>query len=139
VVAGIFADGSTTGDPALLGRLLLRRSNLLLAVELSLDALADAGRRNIPREQLIRYFQKLADFDRRWSLPLEQQVGGDVYQSLVAKLTNLPEGEPGSPFPPESFVAKETALLNRRRVALLESKPSLADAAFLGSIGNRPH
>jgi hypothetical protein len=130
VTAGIFADGTTTGDAVLLTRLLLRRSNMLLAVETTLEALSDAGRHNIPRDQLIAQFKKMADSVRHWYLPTEQQLGAGLYQSIVGKLMNLPEEPLGTPFPPPSFVVSESTILNRQRVSLLESRPSLADAAL---------
>jgi hypothetical protein len=80
VAAGIFADGATTGDAAPLARLVLRRSNMLLAVETTLETLLDAGTRNVPRDQLIEQFKKMADSVRRWYLPPEQQVGRSLYQ-----------------------------------------------------------
>jgi len=129
--AGFFADGTTTGDAALLTRLILRRSNMLLAVETSIETLSDAGRRNIPRNQLIEQFQKMASSMNRWYLPAEQQVGRGVYQSIMGKLLNLPIGEPGSAFPPAAFIGQETAALNRQRVLLLESQPSLEDAVLV--------
>jgi hypothetical protein len=129
VSAGVFADGSTTGDAALLARLIVRRGNMLLAVETTLETLAGAGRRNVPRDQLIAEFKKLADSVSRWYLPPEQQVGRRLYHSIVGKLVNLPDGPTGSPFPPSDFVARETAALLRHRVRLLESQPSLAGAA----------
>ena len=61
IIAGILADGSTTGDAALLARLMLRRSNMLLAVETALETLSDAGKRNVPRDRLIEQFTKMAD------------------------------------------------------------------------------
>ncbi|MBI3281142.1 MAG: hypothetical protein HYZ57_15010, partial [Acidobacteria bacterium] len=131
--AGILADGTTTGDAALLSRLILRRSNMLQAVEMALEILSDAGRHNVPRGQLIREFTKLADSVSRWYLPPEQQVGRGLYQSFIGKLVNLPEVQAGSPFPPATFVAQETAMLNRQRVALLESEPSLADAFLIST------
>jgi hypothetical protein len=130
VTAGIFADGTTTGDPVLLTRLLLRRSNMLLAVETTLETLSDAGRHNIPRDQLIAQFKKMANSMRHWYLPTEQQLGVGLYQSIVGKLMNLPEEPLGSPFPPPSFVVQETAILTRQRVKLLESRPSLADSVL---------
>jgi hypothetical protein len=132
VTAGIFADGTTTGDGPLLTRLLMRRSNMLLAVETALDTLSDAGRRNVPRDRLIEQFKKMADSLRRSYIPPEQQVGSFLYQSIVGKLTNLPDGEVGSPFPPATFVAQETAMLNRQRYTLLDSQPSLVEAALIG-------
>ena len=132
ITAGIFADGSTTGDAALLTRLMWRRSNMLLAVETALETLSDAGRSNIPRDQLIKQFKRMADSLRRWYLSPEQQIGLQVYQPIIGKLMNLPEGEPGSPFPPSTFVAAETAVLVQQRAALSESQPSLADAASIG-------
>jgi len=129
VTAGILADGTVIGDPALLAGLVLRRSNMLLAVETTLETLSDAGRRNIPRTQLIDQFKKMADSLRRWYLPREQQVGLTVYQSMIGKLMNLPDVQYGSPFPPATFVAEETAILRQQRVILSESQPSLADGA----------
>jgi hypothetical protein len=130
ITAGIFADGTTTGDAVLLARLVTRRSNMLLAVETALETLSEAGRRNVPRDQLIAQFNKMADSLNRWYLPPEQQVGHVLYQSITGKLMNLPEQRAGAPFPPAAFVAEETAMLRQRRVSLLESQPSLANGAF---------
>ena len=127
LTAGILADGTVIGDSALLAGLVLRRSNMLLAVETTLETLSDAGRRNIPRTQLIDQFKKMADSLRRWYLPPEQQVGLRVYQSMIGKLMNLPDVQYGSPFPPATFVTEETAVLRQQRVILSESQPSLAD------------
>lgn len=127
--AGVFADGATAGDAALLTGLMLRRCNMLQAVETVLETLSDAGRHNVPRDQLIAQFRRMADSVNRWYLPPEQQVGRSLYQSIIGKLTNLPQVQVGSPFPPTTFVAQETAILNRQRVTLLESQPSLADVA----------
>lgn len=131
ITAGIFEDGTTTGDTALLTRLILRRSNMLLAVETSLETLSDAGRHNVPREQLIDQFKKMANSLNRWYLPPEQREASGVYQSIVGKLMDLPEGELGSAFPPTAFVEQETAMLNRQRYALLRSQPPLAELAIL--------
>jgi len=127
VTAGILADGTMIGDPALIAGLVLRRSNMLLAVETTLETLSDAGRRNVPRDQLITQFKKMADSLRRWYLPPEQQVGLSIYQSMIGKLMNLPDVQYGSPFPPATFVAEETVTLRQQRVTLSESQPSLAD------------
>lgn len=131
ITAGILADGTTTGDAVLLTRLIIRRSNMLLAVETTLETLSNAGRRNVPRDELIEQLQKMADSVWRWYVPPEQQVGRRLYQSIIGKLRNLPEAPAGSPFPPSAFVADEVAKLNRQRVALLESQPSLATATLI--------
>ena len=131
ITAGIFADGTTTGDPELLRRLILRRCNMLQAVETALDILSDAGKRNVPRDLLVNQFRKMADSMNRWYVPPEQRVGHDLYQSMMGKILNLPQEPVGSPFPSDAFVAEETAMLNRQRVELLESQPSLAEAAVI--------
>jgi hypothetical protein len=131
ITAGILADGTTIGDAVLLTRLMLRRSNMLLAVETALETLSDAGKRNVPREQLIDQFRKMANSVWRWYVPPEQQVGRSLYQSMIEKLRNVPEGPVGSPFPPSAFVAAEAATLNSQRVALLESQPGLATATLV--------
>jgi len=126
VTAAIFADGSTTGDSGLLAKLMLRRSNTLLAVETTLEMLSDAGRRNVPREQLIVQFKRMVDSLQRWYLPPEQKVGLDLYQSMIGKLINLPPTKNDEPFPPNEFVERESATLRDRRVSLMESQSSLA-------------
>ena len=131
LTAGIYEDGTTIGDPILLGRLLVRRSNMLQAVETAVALLSNAGGHNTTRRQLVEEFQTLADSLNHWYLPTEQQVGRDLYQSIVGKLLNLPEPQFGSPFPPTDFVAQETSSLNRQRVRLLASEPSLRQAAVL--------
>jgi len=125
VTAAVFADGTTAGDPALLARLLLRRCNMLQAVELALEMLSDAGKHNVLRGQLIGQFKMMADSVRHWYLPPEQQVGRRLYEGIVGRLINLPELQLGSPFPPNAFVEQETTLLNRQRTLLLESRPNL--------------
>ena len=131
LTVGILADGTTIGDPILLGRLLVRRSNMLQAVETAVALLSNAGSYNIPRRQLVEEFQTLADSLNHWYLPVEQQVGRDLYQSIVGGLLNLPEPQFGAPFPPTDFVAQQTAILNQQRARLLASEPSLQDAAVL--------
>ena len=131
VTAGVFADGTTTGDAVLLARLIVRRSNMLQAVELTRAMLSDAGAHNVPRRQLIEQFRKMADSVSHWYLPPEQQVGRTLYQSIIEKLMNLPELRFGSPFPPTAFVEQETELLNRQRTTLLESQPTLGSAKTL--------
>jgi hypothetical protein len=131
ITAGIFADGKTTGDTALLSRLMLRRSNMLLAVDTTLESLAEAGRHNVPRDQLIKQFRKMVDSMDRWYVPSEQQVGSRLYQSMIGKLMDLPEVPAGSPFPPTPFVERETAMLTLQRATLSESQPSLAVASMV--------
>jgi len=110
----------------LVARLLLKRSNMLLALETVLAALADAGRRNVPKEQLITQFKKLADAVRHWYLPVEQQVGLSLYQDIVGKLMALPNPKIDEAFPPSEFVERETAVLRSQRLQLLDAVPSLA-------------
>lgn len=128
VVAGILADGTTTGNAVLLAGLSLRRSNMLLAVETTLETLSEAGRHNVPREQLIGQFKKMVDSLDRWYLPAEQQVGLLVYRPMIGRLMNLPDGKLGAAFPPDDFVAAEAATLRQRRMALLESEPAMIGA-----------
>jgi hypothetical protein len=131
--AGILADGTTTGDAALLTGLILRRSNMLLAVETALEKLSYAGRQGMLRKQLLEQFKSMADsVSSRWYLPPEQQIGLRVYQSIIGKLVDLPEIQDGSPDPLATFLAAETAMLRQRRVALSESQPSLADTFLAG-------
>jgi hypothetical protein len=129
--AGIFVDGTTTGDVALLTRLLLRRSNMLAAVENAIDMLADAGNRNVPRALLIDRFKKLSDSLSRWYLSQDQQIGRGLYLSIVGKLVDLPEEPLGSPFPPASFVREESAKLIQQRAALMASQPNLGDTILI--------
>lgn len=131
ISAGILADGKTTGNAVLLTRLMVRRCNMLLAVETALETLALAGRRNVPRDQLIDEFRRMAGSGWRWYVPPEQQVGRSLHLSMLDKLKQVPEGPPGSAFPPSAFVAEETARLNRERVALLESEPNLTTATLI--------
>jgi hypothetical protein len=123
--AAIFADGSTFGDAALFSEIILRRRCMLRAVEAATEMLAIAGKHNVPRAQLIGQFQVMADSVYHWYLPVEEQVGRSVYQAIVEKLEALPEGLFGSPFPPAAFVEEQRVELNRRRVALTDSRPSL--------------
>src|SRR5262249_33277531 len=126
VSTAIYADGTTAGDEALLHRLLVRRGNMLQAVELAQKILADAGQRNLPRAQLTGQFQTLANSLNHWYLPPEQQVGRDLYQSIAGKLIGLPDVRLGEAFPPTEFVNREVAELGRLRTVLLQSQPSLA-------------
>lgn len=125
--AGILEDGTTTGDTALLRLLLMRRSNMLLAVDTALETLSEAGKHNVPPGWLIGQFRRLSL--SRFYLPPEQEVGRSLYESILGKLINLPDEPLGSPFPPTAFVEKETAELRQRRTALVESRPNLEDAA----------
>jgi hypothetical protein len=128
IVAGIFADGSTSGDAPLLSRMMLRRSSTLLAVVTTLDILSDAGRHNADRDQLVDRFQKMADSLNRWYLFPEQEAGREIYQTMAGKLKNLPEAPAGSAFPPDSFVQRETAALREQRQVLIEALPSSLSA-----------
>jgi hypothetical protein len=127
--AAVFEDGSTSGDTSLLARLMARRGNQLQAVELARDILTEAGKRNVPRTQLVEQFRTLADSVDHWYLPPEQRVGRGLYRSIAEKLANLPTLQAGAAFPPAAFVEQETALLNRQRTMLLEARPGLLQAA----------
>ena len=78
VTAGILANGTTTGDAALLTRLIVRRGHQLAAVEMAMEMLSDAGRRNVPRDQLIDQFKKMVGSVSHWYLPPEQQLGSSI-------------------------------------------------------------
>ena len=123
-IAAVFADGSTSGDAALLARLMARRANMLQVLELAREILSDAGSHNIPPRQLVQRFRSLEESLNHWYLPPEQQVGRVLYGSIIQELVNLPPQQLGSPFPPTTFVEQAIADLNRQRVALLESLPS---------------
>jgi hypothetical protein len=129
--AGIYSDGSTTGNAVLLTKLMLRRSSMLLAIDSASAALSEAGKHNNPRGQLVEQFKKLVDSASGWYLFPEQQIGRDLFESIIGKLKNLPQGELGEPFPPTAFIEEETARLKQMRVALWESQPSLADGGAL--------
>lgn len=125
-VAAIFADGKTSGDPILLSRLVSRRATMLQAVELASRILSDAGAHNMPREQVVGQFQRIADSLNHAYLSPEQQVGRALYQSIAEKLTTLPQQEFGAAFPSAGFVKQEIEALNRQRTELLNSQPALA-------------
>lgn len=133
VVAAIHADGSTEGDASLLTRMILRRSNLLLAIETTRDMLMTAGRHNIPRDELVAQFKRMAASLDHWYLLPEQQIGREIYLSILGKVINLPEQPVGTPFPPAGFVSRETAILNVQRTALSESEPRLGDSRPIGA------
>jgi hypothetical protein len=103
---------------------------MLLAVDTTLDMLSDAGHRNLPRQQLIEQFKKMADSLNRWYLVPEQRVGHDLYESIAGKLMNLAEVAVGMPFPPDSFVEQETRMLRQQRAVLLQSQANLAEAGL---------
>jgi len=126
VTAGIYADGSTTGDTLLLHWLLLRRSSTLLAVETSLEALTEAERQGASRYDLIVRFKRMTESLHRWYLGPELQIGLRVYQPILGQLVNMQKGKEGSPDPLAVFLEEETAALRRQRIKLSESQPSLA-------------
>lgn len=134
ITAAILADGSSAGDAVLLSRLMLRRCNRLLAVETAVDMLSEAGRRNIPRDQLVDQFRKMADLTWRWYVPPEQQIGRELFSSISDKLKQIPGQPVGAPFPPTTFVEEQMKVLNKEPVALLSSQPALATAML-----NRSH
>jgi hypothetical protein len=131
IAAGIYSDGSTTGNAVLLTRLMLRRSSMLMAIDSASSALSEAGKHNYPRGQLVDQFRKLVDSVSGWYLFPEQQIGRDLFESIIGKLKNLPYGELGEPFPPTAFIEEETARLKLMRVTLWDSEPSLTDGGAL--------
>ena len=94
---------------------------MLLAVETAMETLSEAGNRNVPRDQMIEQFRKMADSVWRWYVPPEKQVGRELYRSIIDKT--------GSgcaswiTLPPSAFVAEQVTALNRERGALLASQP----------------
>src|SRR5687768_9982190 len=52
LTAGIYSNGTTSGDATLLNGLMLRQRNMLQSVEVALDLLSDAGKHNVPRDHL---------------------------------------------------------------------------------------
>lgn len=127
--AGIFADGSTTGEPSLLTLLLLRRSNMLLAADTAIDILSDAAKHNVPPSWLTGQFRRLS-LSHFYLLP-EQEAGRALYESVLEKLVNLPAAPLGAPFPPTEFAEHETAELRQLRAALVDSRPNLEQVAKL--------
>jgi hypothetical protein len=67
----------------------------------------------------------MADSVSRRYLLQEQKIGLGIYQPIIRRLIDLPQLKDGSPFPPADFGEQETAILRQRRLALLESLPSL--------------
>lgn len=127
--AGIFVDGSTTGDQSLLTLLLMRRSNILLAADTAIDILSDAAKHNVPPSWLTGQFRRLS-LGHFYLLP-EQEAGRAVYESVLEKLVNLPAAPLGAAFPPTVFVEAETAELRQLRASLVDSRPNLEQAAKL--------
>ena len=101
VTAGIFADGSASGDAVLLHRLILRRCNMLQAVESALGILSDAVNRNVPGEELVARFHFLADSLNHW------------YLRGIAPQSPVTSARPNSPFEPWCFSATNPLALSR--------------------------
>jgi hypothetical protein len=129
IVAGIFADGSTTGDTGLLTLLMLRRSNMLAAVETSLEILTAAAQRGTPPAEVAQQLDTIAATLRHWYLPKEQTVGLELYESIIARVMALPEERADEPSPLSTLVAEERPALLQRRALLLGARPGLAAAS----------
>jgi len=115
VVGGMYADGSTFGDPEIVARLGRRRQYTLDAIEVALEILNDPQASNASADYLLNQFTSAKNSQLSHAVDRDQKaIVGSVNAMLVRNLQSVANAA--------SFLRKD---LRNRQALLLAAQPPL--------------
>jgi len=118
IAAGLFADGTSFGEPATLQKVLNRRNFMLVSLNKSINELLQASKDKLTRDQITNQFQMA--LGQELGAGLDQDLNGCIQtvRVLVMGMLRVSRNPDGTPIPVETTLQTIIDTLKARRELL---------------------